>query len=141
MDSLNKVEIRFVKTDDKDFWFSLDNHLTLAEFNKKVRDNQGYVLFAENQPVGILRYNLFWDNMPFCTLLYIKNSHRGIGYGKKLMNFWENQMKSSGYNWLLVSTQSNESAQHFYRALGYKDCGYLNAPNQPPELFLSKLLK
>lgn len=57
-----------------------------------------------------------------------------------LMNFWENEMKKLGYTWLLVSTQSDEDAQYFYRAIGYLDCGNLLAPNQPMELFLSKSL-
>ena len=44
----------------------------------------------------------------------------------------------------LTSTQSDESAQHFYRKLGYKDCGCLVINEgplaQPAELFLSKVL-
>ncbi len=135
------IEIRHVQDGDKEFWFSLDKHLSETEFGKKVRDKQGCVLFADNVPVGILRYNLFWDNTPFCTLLYISAKYRKIGYGKKLMSFWESEMLSLGYDWLLVSTRSDEDAQHFYRALGYRDCGSLLAPEQPPELFLGKQLE
>ncbi len=134
------VEIRYVQDGDKEFWFSFDKHISESEFEKKVRDKQGYVLFADNLPVGILRYNLFWDNTPFCTLLYIAESFRSSGYGTKLMNFWESEMLSLGYDWLLVSTQSDETAQYFYRTLGYRDCGSLLAPNQPLELFLGKHL-
>lgn len=134
----NKMEIRHVNRDDRAFWKSLDPHLSDAEFRKKVRDKQGYVLSVGGQPVGLLRYNLFWDNTPFCTLLYILEKYRGEGFGKALMQFWESEMRSLGYDWLLVSTQSDESAQHFYRKLGYSDCGGLLAPGQPMELFLSK---
>ena len=135
------IQICYVQESDKEFWFSLDKHLSETEFEKKVRDKQGYVLFADNLPIGILRYNLFWDNTPFCTLLYISEKYHRKGYGKKLMNFWEIEMLSLGYDWILVSTQSDENAQHFYRALGYQDCGNLLAPNQPMELFLGKNLK
>ncbi len=141
MKNNKSIKICYVQSSDKEFWFSLDKHLSEIEFYKKVRDKQGYVLFADNLPVGILRYNLFWDNTPFCTLLYISEKYQKNGYGKKLMNFWESEMLSLGYDWLLVSTQSDESAQHFYRALGYKDCGNLLAPDQPMELFLGKHLK
>ena len=132
------VEIRHVQADDKEFWFSLDKHLSESEFDKKVRDKQGYILLINNIPVGILRYNLFWDNTPFCTMLYIANSFQRNGYGRALVNFWEAEMKSLGYSWLLVSTQSDEEAQYFYRVLGYTDCGSLRAPEQPEELFLEK---
>lgn len=134
----NKIQIRYVQNSDKEFWFALDKHLSASEFEKKIRDRQGYILLADNKPVGLLRYNLFWDNTPFCTLLYIDENYQRKGYGKQLMNFWENEMFSLGYDWLLVSTQSDESAQHFYRKLGYIDCGCLIAPNQAAELFLCK---
>lgn len=137
----NNLQIRHVETKDKEFWFSLDKHFSEKEFEKKVRDKQGYILFADNLPIGILRYNLFWDNTPFCTLLYIAEKYQRSGYGKMLMNFWENEMKALGYDWLLISTQSDENAQHFYRALGYEDCGCLIAPDQPMEIFLGKHIK
>lgn len=138
MKETNKITIRHIKKSDKEFWVSLDKHLTALEFEKKVRDRQAYILSIDNQSVGILRYNLFWDNTPFCTLLYIDEKFQRNGYGKALMNFWEKEMQSLGYDWLLVSTRSDENAQHFYRALGYQDCGCLIAPDQPMELFLGK---
>lgn len=49
-------------------------------------------------------------------------------------------MRSIGYDAVLVSTQSNEDAQYFYRSIGYSDCGSLLLPDQPEELFLSKRL-
>lgn len=136
----NKTEIRYASSADIKFWFSLDRHLSTAEFHKKVRDRQGYVLFFGNKPAGVLRYNLFWDNTPFCTLLYVAESERGKGCGKALMQHWEADMKARGYRFLLTSTQIDEDAQHFYRKLGYRDCGNLNVPDQPTELFLSKYL-
>ncbi len=134
------LQIRFVQNSDRKFWFSLDKHLSECEFERKVRDRQGYVLSVEGLPVGILRYNLFWDNTPFCTLLYIDEKYQRRCYGKAMMCFWEDEMISLGYDYLLVSTQSDENAQHFYRALGYGDCGCLLAPDQPMEIFLGKRL-
>lgn len=139
------IEIRYIHRDDKEFWFSLDKHLSEQEFNNKVRDNRGYVLLDDNKPVGLLRYNLFWDNTPFCNLIYINNECQGKGFGKLLIEYWENDMKSQGYGMLLTSTQVDESAQHFYRKLGYKDCGGfvidIKGYEQPMELFLVKSIK
>ena len=139
------IEIRYIHRDDKEFWFSLDKHLSEQEFNNKVRDNRGYVLLDDNKPVGLLRYNLFWDNTPFCNLIYINNECQGKGFGKLLIEYWENDMKSQGYGILLTSTQVDESAQHFYRKLGYKDCGGfvidIKGYEQPMELFLVKSIK
>ena len=136
------MNIRYMQADDREFWYGLDKHLPETEFMNKVRDKRGYVLLEGDIPVGLLRYNLFWDNTPFCTMLFGDQRYQGKGYGKKLMEHWENDMKSQGYKILLTSTQVDENAQHFYRKLGYKDCGgfVIDLPenSQPMELFLIK---
>lgn len=136
------IEIRYAEEKDKEFWFSLDKHLSESEFDKKVRDKQGYVLLDDGIAVGILRYNLFWDNTPFCTMLFVDWSKQKKGYGRALMQFWEEDMKKQGYGMIMTSTQVDENAQHFYRKLGYKDCGgfTIDIPGyeQPMEMFMSK---
>ena len=136
------VEIRYVCPKDKDFWFSLDRHLSIKEFDNKVRNNRGYVLLINSKPIGLLRYNLFWDNTPFCNLIYINNEYQRKGFGKMLIEHWEKEMRSQGYDFLLTSTQVDENAQHFYRKLGYKDCGgfVIDVPGyeQPMEMFFVK---
>lgn len=136
------IEIRYVENKDKDFWYSLDKHLSDDEFDKKVRDRRGYVILDDNAAVGLLRYNLFWDNTPFCTLLFIDSSKQNQGYGRKLMEYWENDMKNQGYGMVMTSTQVDEEAQHFYRKLGYKDCGGFTVDipgyEQPMEMFMDK---
>lgn len=136
------MNIRYIQEDDKKFWYTLDKHLPETEFMNKVRDKRGYVLLEGDIPIGLLRYNLFWDNTPFCTMLFVDRNYQGKGYGKKLMEYWEDDIKSQGYKILLTSTQVDENAQHFYRKLGYKDCGgfVLDLPedSQPMELFLIK---
>ncbi len=136
------IDIRYVQLEDKKFWYRLDKHLPEQEFNQKVLQKRGYVLLENHIPIGLLRYNLFWDNTPFCTMLFIDWQHQGKGYGKKLMTYWEHDMKSQGYGMLLTSTQVDEQAQHFYRKLGYKDCGgfVIDIPQyaQPMELFFIK---
>ena len=136
------LEIKYVEDSDKKFWYSLDKHLPEVEFNKKVRDKQGYVLFNDGIAVGVLRYNLFWDNTPFCTMLFVDWSQQKNGYGRALMQFWEEDMKKQGYGMVMTSTQVDEEAQHFYRKLGYKDCGGFTVDipgfEQPMEMFMSK---
>ena len=138
------TEIRYAKPADRDVWFRLDRHLSEEEFRRKVRDRQGYLLTESGRPAGLLRYNLFWDNTPFCTLLMEEESRRGRGLGTLLMDRWEAEMKARGYAAVLISTQADESAQRFYRKRGYKDCGSLiwqvPGQGQSAELFLVKLL-
>ena len=136
--------IRYVELQDRKAWYKLDRHLPENGFEEKVKSRQGYVLFKDTQLVGILRYNLFWDNIPFCTMIFIDNRFRGMGYGKQLMDYWEQDMRSQGYGMLMTSTQVNEDAQHFYRRLGYKDSGgfIIDIPGyeQPMEMIMIKAI-
>lgn len=138
------VKIRYVEMVDKPFWYQLDKHLPEVEFENKVKTKRGYVLLENDIIVGLLRYNLFWDNTPFCTMLFVDERVQGRGYGSMLMNCWEEDMKKQGYGMLLTSTQVDETAQHFYRKLGFKDCGGLimDIPRyaQPMEMFFVKEL-
>ena len=136
------TKIEYVTSNDKTFWYSLDKHLPEKEFENKVASKQGYVIFADDRPVGLLRYNLFWDNTPFCTMLFIDWQEQHKGYGEQLLKHWEEDMKAQCFGMVLTSTQVDETAQNFYRKNGYKDCGSLvmNIPGyeQPMEMFLSK---
>ena len=77
-------------------------------------------------------------------MLFIDWDSQGKGYGRELVRHWEDDMKAQGYDMLLTSTQADENAQHFYRKLGYQDCGgfviNISGHEQPLELFLIKRL-
>ena len=138
----DNVQIRFARSGDKDFWFSLDRHISEEVFERKIRDQTAYVLTVGNEPAGLLRWSLFWDNTPFCNLLYVSAGHQRKGYGRMLMSRWEADMRARGYGLIMTSTQADEAAQHFYRALGYRDCGGFVLPlpgyEQPTEIILAK---
>lgn len=136
------MEIRYAESQDRMEWYKLDSHLPEDVFEEKVRNKQGYVMQVDGKIVGVLRYNLFWDNTPFCTMLFIDDRYRGMGYGKQMMEQWEHDMKSLGFGMLMTSTQVDEDAQYFYRKLGYKDSGgfIVDIPGyeQPMEMIMTK---
>lgn len=140
--NLSNVAVCHAELSHWEFWSRLDRHLDKAGFAGKVRDRMAYVLLEEGRPVGLLRYGLFWDSIPFCNMLYVDGHCQGKGYGRLLMEHWEREMKHRGCGLLMTSTQVDETAQHFYRHLGYQDAGgfVLNVPGfeQPMELIMVK---
>ena len=138
------VDIRFASGADRDFWFTLDRFLSGEEYERKVRDHMAYVLTANGEAAGLLRFGLFWDGIPFCNMLAVRLELRRRGYGRLLMERWERDMRAQGYRLVMTSTRADEGAQHFYRKLGYRDCGgfLLDFPGyeQPLELVMARMI-
>jgi len=99
--------------EDRPFWLRLDRHLPEEGFARKVRDREGYVLEEDGQPAGLLRWNLFWDEIPFCTLLAVAEDRRGRGLGRALLARWESDMAARGHRLVMTSTRADERAQGF----------------------------
>ena len=134
--------VRLARAVDWEFWRTLDGRVDRALFERKAAAGECYVVEADGGPVGLLRWNLFWDEAPFCTLLFVAQAYRGRGLGRALMARWEADMRARGYGLAMTSTQSDETAQHFYRKLLWRDAGgfVLDVPGyeQPLELIMVK---
>lgn len=118
--------------------------LAESEFELKIRDKRCYILHEDEKHIGVMRYNLMFDFIPFLTHMHIEKPYQRKGLGRKAMLHWEDEMRSLGYKMVMVSTQVDEEGQHFYRKLGYKDMGsiVMDIPpyEQPLEMFLGKAL-
>ena len=103
---------------------------------------QGRVLVAHDDRgqrlVGWLRWGMFWDEIPFMNHLYVDEQHRHRGTGALLVHEWETHCRAQGFSMVMTSTVAAESAQHFYRKLGYVDSGCLILPNEPIEILMRK---
>lgn len=131
--------IRYAQKNDLEQLRKLDQLLAPSELEQCIRDGRVLVLIRQ-ELVGCLRYNLFWDNLPFMNLLFLAEDERGKGYGTQLIRFWEEEMRRQQHRSVMISTRSDKQAQFFYRKHGYVDCGALLLPGEPLEILLSKRL-
>ena len=134
------MEIRRAQAEDFAFLSQHDAHIAPGELQAQIE--RGRILIAQEggQPIGWLRWNLFWDNTPFLNLLFLLEGFRQKGYGRQLMQAWESEMAQQGYRIVMTSTLASEQAQHFYRALGYRDAGSLLLEEEPLEILFTKRL-
>lgn len=128
------MNIRYAAVSDLPWLNAHDRHIAPEELKNLLALRRVLICEEAGQPVGWLRWNLFWDNTPFLNMLFLLPGYRRRGIGRAMLRFWESEMTAQGYSRLLTSTQSNEEAQHFYRALGYADAGVLLLPDEPAEL-------
>ena len=132
--------IRYANEDDLEILNKYDNHINKTELKNSIKLKRVLMMFDNKTFIGWLRFNLFWDSIPFMNMLYFLEEYRGRGYGRQLVGYWEKEMIKSNYTKVLTSTLSNEQAQFFYRKIGYTDCGSLLLPNEPLEIIFMKNL-
>ncbi|GAB4119699.1 MAG: GNAT family N-acetyltransferase [Roseiflexaceae bacterium] len=137
------LDIGLARADEVAQLASYDQHLPADLLAAKIA--QGHILVARldgstGPIVGMLRYNYFWDTIPFMNMLMVRSDLRGQGIGTHLVAAWETSMRAAGATWVLTSTLANERGQFLYRKLGYHDCGGLLLPNEPLEILLRKVL-
>ena len=136
----HEVNIRLAEINDHLWLYEQDKHITQKILDNKIKNNEIYIVEINGKNIGWLRYNLFWDNIPFMNLICLLEEYRKKGIGKILVEYWEKEMKHNGYKNVLTSTQSNEESQHFYRKLGYKEIGGFKYFNDPYEIIFQKIL-
>ena len=115
-------------------------HIDAATFTRKFAAGEYMVIRHSDAPFGWLRWGYFWDSLPFMNLLYIEENQRGQGHGRQLVLAWEEAMHTAAHTQVMTSTLSDEAAQHFYRKLGYRDCGALLLPGEALEIIFIKQL-
>lgn len=94
-----------------------------------------------NETIGKLDYDMGREE-----IRYIQTSDKDFWFSLDRhlpeAEFAKKVRDRQGYDMVLTSTQVDEQAQHFYRKLGYKDCGGfvvdIEGQEQPMELFLIK---
>ncbi len=134
------MEIKFASDADQAEILLHDRWIAQGELDEKLRRKQVLVLRVAGQFAGWLRWSMFWDNTPFLNMLHLLENYRRSGYGTEMMRFWETKMEEAGFHLVLTSTSSAETAQHFYRKLGYIEIGGFTIPGEPLEILFQKIL-
>lgn len=63
---------------DQDYTYLAQNdrHITAAVLTQKIQEGLILVVHEAATPIGWLRYNYFWDSIPFMNLLWIDEPKR-----------------------------------------------------------------
>ena len=117
--------IELAQGKDKQKIANLDSHIPLPRLGECIWNGQVYVLKDDSiknggqnhrlkdPVVGVLRYSLFWQTIPFLDLLYIDEAYRNRGFGTQMMREWESFIATLGYKYVMTSTQADEDAWGF----------------------------
>jgi len=123
------MEIRIAKTGDIKNILKFE-HIPADRLNFCIKNGFEYVIIVNDRIRGVMRYNLFWQAIPFLDLIYLESDIRNKGIGTVCMQFWEAEMKRKGYAYVMISTQEDETAKYFYEKIGYTRIGSFLPPGQ-----------
>ena len=124
------MTIRTAVPADLDGIRNYDRHIPAARLEECIRRRQVVVLEDNGKILGVLRWNLFWQSLPFLDLIFLDDALRGQGWGTEMMALWEINMAEQGFRHVLLSTQEDETSKFFYEKLGYTLCGDFLPPDQ-----------
>ena len=135
------MEIRLAVAKDKNQILKYDRHIHHNKVGECIYNGLVDVLCDGEKIVGVLRYNLFWQSIPFLDLIYIDEAYRGRDWGSRMMADWEETMVRTGYPYVMLSTQEDETAKYFYEKLGYRRIGSFLPPEQDADeiMYLKEL--
>jgi len=92
------------------------------------------------QITGILRFSWFWDYLPFINYLWVEEGFRHEQRASRMIQKLEEITEGKNYQTILTSTQADETAQNFYRKIGFEDAGGFTMHDQPFELIMIKYI-
>lgn len=135
------MEIRLAEAKDQHQILKYDYHIDHNKAGECICSGLVNVLWDGKNIVGVLRYSLFWQTIPFLDLLYLDEDYRNQGWGSKMMAYWEDRMKAMGYAHVMLSTQEDETAKFFYEKMGYRRIGAFLPPDQDADeiMYLKEL--
>ena len=147
------MTIELAHSQDQQNIARLDTHIPSSRLGECIGNGQIYILKDDSiknggqnhrlkdPVVGVLRYSLFWQTIPFLDLLYIDEAYRNQGFGTAMVHEWEKAMATCGYEYVMTSTQADELAWRFYEKLGYRKIGEFFPPEQKAEewMYLKRL--
>ena len=69
------IKIRFATSQDYDYLVHNDRHIKPEVVEKKIEDAEIIVVLDNAKNIGWLRFNYFWDEIPFMNMLWIEEDY------------------------------------------------------------------
>lgn len=90
--------------------------------NFNENDNHQFVLEVDNKIVGFVNVGLTdekeYENCGELHAIYIINGYKGKGYGKKLFEAGVNELKSMGFDKMVIGCLDGNPSNEFYKYAG-----------------------
>ncbi len=138
-----RVIVRFAGPEDLEWCVVEDSHVTELVIRNKIVNDEIVIAELDGQPIGYLRLEYLWSNIPYIGVIFIIELYRNDGIGRKILSFLEEFLRSRGHDQLFSSSQANEpEPQAWHRSVEFVECGIISGLNEGGigEIFFRKPL-
>lgn len=132
------VQIRYAEYDDYNLILKIDSSITESRWKCWTDNKQAVFVFLNGELAGWLQHSLFMEKIPFVNRLYVFEKYQNNCLGTGLMKFWEFEMAERGYAQLMLSTEKTNTAQEFYKKLGFSEIGSFELFGEHAEMLFGK---
>ena len=134
------THIRLARKEDLDQITKSELAIGAGVIEKKIEMGEVIVTDDGGQITGILRFSWFWDYLPFINYLWVEEGFRHEKRASRMIQKLEEITEGKNYQTILTSTQADETAQNFYRKIGFEDAGGFTMHGHPFELIMIKYI-
>lgn len=138
-----RVIVRFAGPEDLEWCVVEDSYVTEQVIRNKIVNDEIIIAELDEQPIGYLRLEYLWSNVPYIGLIFVIKLYHHEGIGRKILSFVEDYLRSRGHNQLFSSSQANEpEPQAWHRSVGFAESGIISGINEGAigEIFFRKPL-
>ncbi len=143
MSVIERVIVRFAGPEVLEWCVVEDVQVTEQVIRHKIINDEIIIAELDGQPIGYLRIEYLWSNIPYIGVIFVVDDYRDEGVGSKILIFLEDYLRSRGYDVLYSSSQVNEpEAQAWHRSVGFVESGIISGINEGGigEVFFRKSL-
>ncbi|HDN79435.1 MAG TPA: GNAT family N-acetyltransferase [Chloroflexi bacterium] len=137
------MKVRFAGLKDLEWCIREDSDVDPEVLRWKVEHQEIIIAEVDGQPVGYLRLEYLWSQVPYIGLIWVLPGYRRRGIGRAMLRFLEEFLRSKGHRVLYSSSQANEpEPQAWHRHVGFQECGFIAGINEGGvgEVFFHKSL-
>jgi GNAT superfamily N-acetyltransferase len=138
-----RVIVRFAGPELLEWCVVSDSYVTEQVIRHKIVNDEIIIAELDGQPIGYLRLEYLWSNIPYIGNIFVVELYRKEGVGRKILAFLEDYLRSRGHDALYSSSQADEvEPQAWHRSVGFVESGIISGINESGigEIFFRKLL-